>query len=111
ISLEEPTTVFEVNNQLLDGNYDVESKAFGLPTVKRDALSGGSAETNAKIAMNILEGHKTPHRDVVVANAAFGLLVAGRAPNVREGVQMAVESIDSGQAFKKLNDLKSFTQR
>lgn len=111
VSLDGLTTVFEVNRHLSESKFNVESQIFGLPVVRRDDLRGGSAETNAEITMQILEGKKTPHRDIVLANAAFGLLVAGRARTAREGVLMATESIDSRNALTKLNDLRSFTQR
>ena len=117
VSLAASTTVFDVNSQLFNGKYNVEPKAFGLSAVTKDSIRGGSAETNASIAMKVLQGEKGPsptdgwraHRDVVLVNAAFGLLVAGKVRTVQEGVSMAVESIDSGKALKKLNDLRAFT--
>ncbi len=118
ISLGAPTAVYEVNsgnaipfrdNQQYSRKYDVEPALFGLPSVKRTSILGGSAETNASIAMNVLQGEKGPHRDVVLANAAFGLLVAGKAQTIQEGVNLASESVDSGRALKKLNELKELS--
>ncbi|MBI4546586.1 MAG: anthranilate phosphoribosyltransferase [Ignavibacteriae bacterium] len=109
VSLSAPTTVYDVNSQLFSGKYNVDAKAFGLTIVTKDALRGGLAETNASIALKVLQGEKGPHRDVVIVNAAFGLLVAGKVRTVQEGVSIAAESIDSGKALKKLSDLKAFT--
>ena len=50
------------------------------------------------------------HRDIVVANAAAALVAAGRAADLREGVRLAAESIDSGAAGEKLEALVAFTQ-
>jgi len=109
ISLGAPTAICEVNSQQYSRRYDVEPALFGLPAVKKSVILGGSAKTNASIAMNVLQGEKSPHRDVVLANAAFGLLVAGKAQTIEEGVNLAAESIDSGRALKKLNELKELS--
>jgi anthranilate phosphoribosyltransferase len=59
--------------------------------------------------MTVLTGTKGPHRDIVLANATLGLLSAGKARTVEEGVKLAEESIDSGRALEKLHQLKAFT--
>ena len=111
VSLSAPTTVYDVNSQLFAGKYHIEHKLFGLSTVPVSSILGGSPETNAQIAMQVLGGTKSPHRYIVLANASLGLLAAGKARTVQEGVHLATESIDSGRAVKKLNDLREFTTR
>jgi anthranilate phosphoribosyltransferase len=111
VSLSVPTMVYDVHNRLFNGKYNVEPKSFGLSSVRPASILGGSPEANASIAIEILQGKKGPHRDIVLANAALGLLAAGKARVVREGVKKAEESIDSGKALEKLNLLKEFSNR
>lgn len=63
------------------------------------------------IAQRILEGHHEPGRDVVIANAALGLHVAGKAGNLKDASMMAAESIDSGRAKRVLHRLVEFTNQ
>ena len=82
---------------------------FAVPVASMDDLKGGDPETNAAIVRAVLEGERGPRRDIVVANAAAALLVAGRAPDLKAAVPMAAESIDSGAAKRKLEELAEFT--
>jgi anthranilate phosphoribosyltransferase len=82
---------------------------FGLPRAARSDLKGGGPAANADIAHRILAGERGPRRDIVLANASAALVAAGRAADFREGVRLAAESIDSGAARRKLEDLKAFT--
>jgi len=111
ISLETPTRVFDVGDRAGAREYDVDAEQFGLPPARASDLRGGSAETNASIVLNILYREKGPRRNVVVANAAFGLMAAGKVRTPREGVGLASESIDSGKALEKMHQLREFTNR
>ena len=79
---------------------------FGVPKVGLDALAGGDAVANAKIAVELLGGMKGPRRDIVLVNAAAGLMAAGLAATPREGVVLAAESVDSGRALAVLKRLQ-----
>ncbi len=79
---------------------------FGVPKVTLDALAGGDAAENAKIAVELLGGMKGPRRDIVLVNAAAGLLAAGLAATPREGVALAAAAIDSGRAMVVLERLQ-----
>lgn len=108
ISLQAPTTVFEVTQGNPVKQYEVTPESFGLPRTELSSILGGTAETNASITTRILNGERIPPRNYVIANSAFGLMVAGKARSVKEGVAIAEESIDSGKALAKLNELKAF---
>jgi anthranilate phosphoribosyltransferase len=82
---------------------------FGLETASLDRLKGGDSEMNAQIVRSILNGDPGPCRDIVVANAAAALLVAQRAPDLKSAVTIAAESIESGAARSKLEQLIEFT--
>jgi anthranilate phosphoribosyltransferase len=111
ISLEAPTVVHEVTSGFTTTTFHLQPTQFELSSVENSKILGGTAEENAQIAMNVLEGNKGPYRDVVLANAAFGLLVSGKARTIQEGVHLASESIDSGNALNKLTQLKEFSNK
>jgi anthranilate phosphoribosyltransferase len=79
---------------------------FGVPRASLDALAGGDAADNARITRDILDGMKGPRRDIVMVNAAVGLLAAGLASTPREAVSKASEAIDSGRAMSVLDRLR-----
>ena len=105
ISTTGPTDVFEVAGGKVT-QYVWEPATFGVARAAIEDLKGGDAEMNASITRAILEGEKGPKRDVVIANAAAGLVAAGIAGSLGEGVVAAAESIDSGSAWAKLQQLK-----
>jgi anthranilate phosphoribosyltransferase len=92
-------------------DYFVHPSEFGLPAGKADDLKGGDAKENAAITIDMLKGQKGPRRDIVLMNAAAGLVASGKAPDFKEGIRLAAESIDSGSALRKLEQLKAFTNR
>jgi anthranilate phosphoribosyltransferase len=77
----------------------------GLQRVKPEALRGGDAKDNAQALAEVLKGMKGAFRDVAVLNAAAGLMVAGRAKDLKHAVALAEKSIDSGEAEGRLQRL------
>jgi anthranilate phosphoribosyltransferase len=80
---------------------------FGVPRTTRGRLAGGSPVDNARITRAILGGESGPKRDIVVVNAAAGLMAGGLVKNPRECVAKAAESIDSGSAAAVLEKLQN----
>jgi anthranilate phosphoribosyltransferase len=109
ISISGETHVHEVKGDEPLRRYSVHPFQFGLETQPLGALEGGDAEENAGIASRILQGEPSPSRDVVVANAAFGIYVSGKASVLQDASAMAAESLDSGRALRVLNNLIAFT--
>jgi anthranilate phosphoribosyltransferase len=70
----------------------------GLESCPAEALRGGDSATNAAIAREVLDGAGGPRRDVVLLNAAAGLVVAGRARDLRDGAAAARDAVESGRA-------------
>ena len=89
-------------------SYEVEPEEFGMARATLKDISGGDAVANAAIIRAVLNGEKSPRRDVVLLNAAAALVAAGRADRIAEAVPIAAESIDSGAAAKKLEALARF---
>ena len=90
---------------------DVQPEEFGVPRATIEQLRGGDAETNARLLMSVLDGERSPYRDVVLANAAAAFTLAGKAGDFAEGARLAAEVLDSGAARAKLQALAEFTQR
>ena len=101
-------------SHLKDGkveNYLISPEDFGLKKFEPEDIKGGTAEENAKIALSILKGDDTgPKRDIVLLNAAAAIMVGGKAKDLKEGIKLAAESIDSGNANKKLEEMIAFTR-
>ncbi len=86
----------------------VDPADAGLDRAGTDTLAGSDPETNAGIIRAIFEGHdRGPAADVVALNAGAALVVAGRARNLREGVDLAKSTIDSGRAAENLERLRT----
>ncbi len=109
VSVLAPTVLFDVDGASGIRQGKLTAAAFGLRPHTSSAAQGGTAEENAELATRILSGEKMPARDIVLVNAALGLVVAGRASGLQDGMARAAESIDSGQAFAKLKRLVEFT--
>jgi len=90
---------------------DVYPEEFHLPRTSIEQLHGGDAATNARLLLKVLEGERSPYRDVVLANASAALTLAGKAQDFAEGVERAAEVLDSGAARAKLRALVDFTHR
>ena len=87
--------------------FEITPEEAGLQRVKPDALRGGGADENARALSDVLKGAKGAFRDVAVLNAAAGLMVAGRAKDLKMAVALAQKSIDSGEAEGRLQRLVS----
>jgi anthranilate phosphoribosyltransferase len=111
ISTTGPTAVFEVSAQGVQ-RHTWTAHTFGLNSASKLELKGGDAAQNAQIAREILAGEKGPKREIVLANAAAGLLAAGLAASLEEGVLQAAKAIDDGSAEAVLSRLtKAFPAR
>jgi anthranilate phosphoribosyltransferase len=103
------TTVFQVEDQRVQkGQWNPGD--FGVNPCSLEDLQGGDAEINAQIIQAVLNGEPGPKRDVVVVNAAAALLLAGRVEDLKAAVALATESIESGAARQKLEQVVAFTQ-
>jgi anthranilate phosphoribosyltransferase len=80
----------------------------GLPRTTLDQFIGGDVATNKELLYDVLTGVHGARRDIVLLNAAAGLVAAGLAGDLKEGVAMGAEAIDSGQAAATLEKLRRF---
>jgi len=110
VSASGPTKVAE----FVDGavrTYEIDPESVGIALGSFEAIGGGDAEANARIAREVLYGEHGAPRDVVLMNAAAALLVAGKVADLAAGVVTARASIDSGEAMARFEALVSLTQR
>ncbi|MGH9667062.1 MAG: anthranilate phosphoribosyltransferase, partial [Bryobacteraceae bacterium] len=110
ISTTGPTLVYEVAQQHVAKHLWMPAD-FGVPRASADDLRGGGRERNREIAEAILSGRPGPQRDIVLVNAAAALVAAGRAAGVQEGMELARQSVDSGAAAAKVEQLAAFRPR
>jgi anthranilate phosphoribosyltransferase len=97
ITLSGPTYVAALENGAVR-TFEVTPEEVGLKRQGPETLRGGDAADNAKALVEVLMGAKGPFRDVSLMNAAAGLVVAGRAETLKQGVELAAKSIESGAA-------------
>ena len=105
------TTATKVSHLLATGIIKsgvVSPRSLGLSPANMSDLQGGTPEDNARLIRDILSGTAGPPRDIVVLNAAAGLLVGGKVTDLQSGIDLAQESIDSGRALEVLDKLVAF---
>lgn len=105
ISISAPTNILHLKDGVFE-QFTITPEECGLSRGSLESIKGGNAAENAIIVQQIFCGQQGPRRDVVLLNAAAGFVVAGKAHTLSEGVVLAKEIIDSGQAeyfLKKLN--------
>ncbi|MBT2639513.1 anthranilate phosphoribosyltransferase [Bacillus sp. ISL-39] len=89
----------------------LNSEEVNLPVYDNTSIKGGDARDNADILRQVLQGKKGAHRDTVLLNAGLGIYTAGKAESILQGVNLAAESIDSGRAMAKLENLISISNQ
>jgi anthranilate phosphoribosyltransferase len=92
-------------------SFFVTPEEFGLRRVALKELVGGTAEENARITKEILNGTKGARRDIVCLNAAPALVAGWKAKTLQEGYHVAGKVIDSGAAMVKLERLIAFSNK
>ena len=111
ISLSDDTDVCELQECGTIKKYVLNPEDFGFEKVLKQEFVGGDAVVNAKIALEILKGNKSPKLDVVILNSGAAIYTSGIAKSLKEGVEKAKKSISSGAALSKLEKLIEFTKR
>src|SRR5919198_758909 len=105
ISISAPTECFLVEQGTVE-RLEISPEEFGLERAPREAVRGGTVEENLRFARSVLDGERSPARDVVLLNAGAGLFVAGLADDVKAGVRLAGELLDSGKVRQQLEHVR-----
>jgi len=104
------TTVAEFKDGAVR-SFEVVPEDAGLSRTTLDDLKGGEPAHNAALMRGVLAGERGPLRDIVLLNAAAGFIVAGRAADLRKGVAIAGDTLDSGKAAVVLQRLVAETNK
>jgi anthranilate phosphoribosyltransferase len=104
-----PSTVLALNDGDID-EFIIDPAHYGLGRASVDDLRGGDPEENADAIRRVLAGQAGPHRDIVVLNAAAGLVVAGAVADLGEGLERAGAALDDGGAQAALDALVRVSQ-
>ena len=89
--------------------FELHPEEAGLPVHPFEAIMGGEPAENAKAFRALLNGEKSAYRDAVLLNAAAALVVADKAGDLKDGTALAAESIDSGEALRRIETLARVT--
>lgn len=113
--LDEISTLGETKvAQLKDGaisEFIIAPEDVGIKRATIEDIRGGAGDDNAKALIALLEGEKGPYRDIVLMNAAAGLLIAGKVDAYADGIELAANIIDSGKAQAALTKLVEVSNR
>ncbi len=101
VSVSAPTLVGEVSGGDVK-LYEFTPEELGIPRRRLRDVCIDSPEESLRMGFSVLEGEEGPHRDMVLLNAVFGILVSGKTDDRKTALEMAKESIDSGRAKEKL---------
>lgn len=105
ITLTNATVVSEIKDGQVS-TYEITPEQFGLSRASLEDFRGGDVAKNAEITTQILKGEeKGPKRDIVLLNAGAALYIGGMVSDIKEGVKLAAETIDSGKAYAKVEEL------
>jgi anthranilate phosphoribosyltransferase len=110
ITITGPTRVAEVRDGIVR-TFEVDPEEFGMRRATLADISGGDAAENAAIVREVLNGKKSPRRDVVLLNSAAALVAAGYVDHLSDGIPLAAQAIDSGAAAAKLEALALATKQ
>ncbi len=109
ITVCDKTKVAHLDNGIIK-YYEISPEDLGFKRAQRSSILGGSKQENAEMALKVLSGEeKGPKRDVVLMNAAAVILVGKKTDDLKDAVEFAKQSIDSGIALGKLESLRKFT--
>lgn len=109
ITISDKTKITELNKGEIT-TYFIEPEDFGLKRSSTLEIEGGDSKENAEILKGLLNGEiQGAKRDILILNSGAGLYIGNKANSLKEGVQLAREILDSGKAYKKLEELIAFS--
>jgi anthranilate phosphoribosyltransferase len=108
ISMSAPTTVCEIKNGEFK-SYVIQPEDYGFTRCKKEDLVGGTPQENAEIAREILKGGKGPKTDAVLFNAGAAIHIAKENCTLEQGIQIARQALEGGQAYRQLEQFIELT--
>ena len=109
LSISSTSSVCEIKDGEIT-KYKIDPRELGLSLYSKDDIVGGTADENAVITRDVLEGKEQgAKRDIVLLNAGAALYTIGKAATMKEGVELARQAVDSGKALEKLDEFIQYT--
>ncbi len=108
-SISSDTDVFELVNGEIK-QYTISPESVGITKQPIESVKGNEADENAQIIKSILDGKKDAKTDITAFNAGVAMYIGRKSSSIKEGVELAFETIYSGKAKNKLNECIEFTQ-
>lgn len=111
VSLSAQSEIFELKDRLSTESIIFDPRSLDFEWVEPEALKGGSREKNASIIRNILDDKASEaQKNIVLLNATFGIQASGKVEHLSEAKEIALESLQSGKAAKKLKEFVEATR-
>ena len=104
LSTSGPSQIVELNRGEIN-HYEFDPEDLGLIAASLDDLGGGDPDTNAGLIRGVLAGEPGPRRDIVLLNAAAGLVAADISGDFKDGIAIAAAAIDEGRAAASLEKM------
>lgn len=108
ISLVAKTTACQIKDGKIT-KLEINPEDYGFKLCKAEELVGGNPQQNAQIALDIFNGKKDARRNVVLLNSGVAIYIAGKANSIKDGIEIAKETIDNGKAKAKLDEFVKAT--
>ena len=110
ISLSAPTTACEIRDGWFK-SYTIRPEDFGMERCRKEDLRGGAPQENAEITRRILKGERGHKRNATLLNAGAALYIGDKAADLKSGIALAAELIDSGKAAETLEKFIEVSNR
>jgi anthranilate phosphoribosyltransferase len=110
ITITGPTEAYDVENGQVRA-FTISPEEYDIPLSEPSSIQGGTVDDNLAIARSILGGEQGAPRNVVLLNAGAGAYVAGLVSSIADGIKKAAQTIDSGAARAKLDDIRLASAR
>jgi anthranilate phosphoribosyltransferase len=104
-----PNLVYEVWGELVS-ERSIDPAELGLDRCDPDELRGGTPAENADAIRRVLEGEDGGRRSAILLNAAAAIVASGLAEDLREGLELAREAVDSGAAGERMEQAAAFSR-
>ena len=110
ISISSPTKGYMVTQNKIE-EIEINPEKYNLKLSPIESIKTQSLKENIEIFYKVLKKEKGPERDIVLLNSGAAIFVSGRASDIKEGIEMAQESIDSGKAYRLFMEYLSFSRK
>ncbi|MBO6001859.1 MAG: anthranilate phosphoribosyltransferase [Mailhella sp.] len=106
ISLSAPSRIAELKNGKIS-RMEIAPEDYGFSRCRKEEITGGTPQENAKITLDILNGVESPRTDIVLLNAGAAIYAGERAASIAEGVQIARDILKSGAALRQFEAMRT----